>query len=95
MTFAEVSILSVFGKMFLYLTRVDFGFIPGLEECLQSRPPLQLDLTGPKPTSYDPPISLPWETSSPCYTMRPKTQPERGINNRSVFVHFSRAATSE
>lgn len=48
-----------------------------LEECLQSRPPLQLDLTGPKPTSYDPPASLPWETSSPHYTMRPKTQPER------------------
>ena len=51
---------------------------PGLEECMQSRPPLQLDLTGPKPTTYDPPTTLPWETSSPSYTMRPKTQPERG-----------------
>ncbi|KAJ7360291.1 hypothetical protein OS493_016921 [Desmophyllum pertusum] len=48
-----------------------------LEECLQSRPPMQLDLTGPKPTSYDPPASMPWETSSPSYTMRPKTQPEK------------------
>lgn len=39
---------------------------------------MQLDLTGPKPTSYDPPASMPWETSSPSYTMRPKTQPEKG-----------------
>lgn len=50
----------------------------GLEECLQSRPPMRLDLTGPKPTTYDPPTSLPWVTSSPRYTMRPKTQPEKG-----------------
>lgn len=50
----------------------------GLEECLQSRPPMRLDLTGPKPTTYDPPTSLPWVTSSPSYTMRPKTQPEKG-----------------
>ena len=57
---------------------------PGLEECMQSRPPLQLDLTGPKPTTYDPPTTLPWETSSPSYTMRPKTQPERG---NSTTVH--------
>lgn len=48
-----------------------------LEECLQSRPPMRLDLTGPKPTTYDPPTSLPWGTSSPSYTMRPKTQPEK------------------
>ena len=58
---------------------------PGLEECMQSRPPLQLDLTGPKPTTYDPPTTLPWETSSPSYTMRPKTQPERGI---ATTVHM-------
>ena len=51
---------------------------------MQSRPPLQLDLTGPKPTTYDPPTTLPWETSSPSYTMRPKTQPERG---NSTTVH--------
>ena len=57
---------------------------PGLEECMQSRPPLQLDLTGPKPTTYDPPTTLPWETSSPRYTMRPKTQPERG---KATTVH--------
>ena len=50
----------------------------GLEECLQSLPPMRLDLTGPKPTTYDPPTSLPWVTSSPSYTMRPKTQPEKG-----------------
>lgn len=48
-----------------------------LEECLQSRPPLQLDLIGPKPTTYDPPSGLPWGTKSPSYTMRPKTQPEK------------------
>lgn len=48
-----------------------------LEECLQSRPPLQLDLTGPKPTTYDPPGNLPWAMKSPSYTMRPKTQPEK------------------
>lgn len=54
-------------------------FLPGLEECLQSRPPLQLDLTGPKPTTYDPPGNLPWAMKSPSYTMRPKTQPEKGI----------------
>ena len=53
--------------------------LPGLEECLQSRPPLQLDLTGPKPTTYDPPGNLPWAMKSPSYTMRPKTQPEKGI----------------
>ena len=58
---------------------------PGLEECMQSRPPLQLDLTGPKPTTYDPPATLPWETSSPSYTMRPKTQPERG---KATTVHM-------
>ena len=52
---------------------------------MQSRPPLQLDLTGPKPTTYDPPTTLPWETSSPSYTMRPKTQPERGI---ATTVHM-------
>ena len=58
----------------------------GLEECLQSRPPLRLDLTGPKPTTYDPPMSLPWETSSPSYTMRPKTQPEKGTVVFHIFV---------
>ena len=58
---------------------------PGLEECMQSRPPLQLDLTGPKPTTYDPPTTLPWETSSPSYTMRPKTQPERG---KATTIHM-------
>ena len=52
---------------------------------MQSRPPLQLDLTGPKPTTYDPPTTLPWETSSPSYTMRPKTQPGRGI---ATTVHM-------
>ena len=52
---------------------------------MQSRPPLQLDLTGPKPTTYDPPATLPWETSSPSYTMRPKTQPERG---KATTVHM-------
>ena len=56
----------------------DSNSAPGLEECLQSRPPLRLDLTGPKPTTYDPPASLPWGASSPSYTMRPKTQPEKG-----------------
>ena len=57
----------------------------GLEECLQSRPPMRLDLTGPKPTTYDPPKSPPWVTSSPRYTMRPKTQPEKG-NYYNYFV---------
>lgn len=52
-----------------------------LEECLQSRPPLKIDLSGPKPTTYDPPTYLPWETTSPSYTMRPKTQPEKGKYN--------------
>ena len=52
---------------------------------MQSRPPLQLDLTGPKPTTYDPPTTLPWETSSPSYTMRPKTQPERG---KATTIHM-------
>ena len=69
---------------------INSGFTLGLEECLQSRPPLQLDLTGPKPTSYDPPPSLPWETSSPSYTMRPKTQPEKGIKLVHLTYFFNR-----
>ena len=60
------------------LTGCNPVFTIGLEECLQTRPPMRLDLTGPKPTTYDPPTSLPWVTSSPSYTMRPKTQPEKG-----------------
>ncbi|EDO43311.1 predicted protein, partial [Nematostella vectensis] len=48
-----------------------------LEECLDSRPPMRLDMSGPKPTTYDPPTKLPWETQAPAYTMRPKTQPEK------------------
>lgn len=66
-------------KFRFILTGHFLAFTSGLEECLQSRPPMQLDLTGPKPTTYDPPTSLPWETSSPRYTMRPKTQPEKGV----------------
>lgn len=70
---SHVKHLSVF-------TYFEFFIDIGLEECIQSRPPLKIDLSGPKPTTYDPPAYLPWETTSPAYTMRPKTQPEKGIN---------------
>lgn len=51
----------------------------GLKDCIESRPPLQGDLSGPTIYSYDPPNDKPEMTSFPSYTIRPKTQQDRGI----------------
>jgi len=56
-----------------------------LDECMETRPPLRFDLSGPKtpgPTTYDLPTKIPRETYAPAYSMRPKTHPEKDGGDR-------------
>ena len=50
----------------------------------QNRPFMTLNLDTPSPTAYDPPTNPPNMTTSPAYTMRPKTYPEKG--NWLIFI---------
>jgi hypothetical protein len=43
-----------------------------------SRPFMTLNLDTPSPTAYHPPTDPPSMTTSPSYTMRPTTYPEKG-----------------
>ncbi len=50
----------------------------GLKDCMQSRPPINPELSGPSIFSYDPPKDRPEMTNFPAFTFRPKTQSDRG-----------------
>ncbi|XP_065067906.1 protein STPG3-like isoform X2 [Rhopilema esculentum] len=59
--------------------------LPGLKECLEYRPPLNTDLTGPTIYSYETPRDKPEMTSFPSFTMRPKTQTNRDGGDRTAW----------
>lgn len=59
--------------------------LPGLKYCLDSRPPINPELSGPTIFSYDPPNDLPHMTSFPSYTLRPKTQSDRTGGERTAW----------
>ncbi|XP_065830145.1 protein STPG3-like isoform X1 [Oscarella lobularis] len=64
--------------------------IMGLDECIESRPPIRFDLSGPTPCTYSPPADkAPMKRSTPAYTMgkKPASKGARGENQQS-FEEF-------
>lgn len=59
--------------------------LPGLKDCMQSRPPINPELSGPSIFSYDPPKDRPEMTNFPAFTFRPKTQSDRAGGERTAW----------
>ena len=54
----------------------------GMKFCIESRPPILNDLSGPTVYSYDLPKDKPDMTTFPAYTIRQKTEHVRGKANQ-------------
>ena len=68
-----------------------FSYITAARDCLEARPPLPLDLSGPTVFSYHPANDPPQMTSFPSYTFRPKTQSDRGKVH--IETHYTGIST--
>eukprot|EP00794_Sanderia_malayensis_P015867 gene15867-17465_t len=59
--------------------------LPGLKDCIQSRPPINQTLSGPTVFTYSPPKDRPEMTTFPAYTFRPKTQANKVGGDRTSW----------
>lgn len=51
----------------------------GISACIESRPPLPFDLSGPTPFTYSPSDKLPHKRNAPSFSIGRLIKPSRGI----------------
>eukprot|EP00118_Oscarella_pearsei_P018037 m.182223 g.182223 ORF g.182223 m.182223 type:complete len:157 (+) comp39289_c2_seq3:926-1396(+) len=62
--------------------------IMGIDECMESRPPIRIDLSGPTPCTYSLPDKTPIRRSLPAYSIGQRPTCKEGGGRRAWTTEF-------